>query len=143
MIFSPVNFQIMFVFRCHHVYQKKYISNQLILRYYLPNKVLSPKKYAHSLLILFFPFSSESQLLKDSSYCDRLQELNVLETVRRNRRKFEPDNEVIDFLYMQIQKNANDSKKLCLPKLVVMITIVVKNTLMIIDSQIPGPKLGL
>ena len=60
----------------------------LVLRYYLPNKALSPEKYAHSLLILFLPFSSDSELLKDGSYCHRPQELNVLETVRRNRRKF-------------------------------------------------------
>ena len=41
----------------------------LVLRYYLPNKALNSVKYAHSLLILFFLFSSESQLLKDGSYC--------------------------------------------------------------------------
>ena len=38
---------------------------RLVLRYYLPYKILSPDKYAYSLLILFFPFSSESLLLKD------------------------------------------------------------------------------
>ena len=51
-------------------------------------------------------------MFKDSSYSDRLQELNVLETDRRNRQKFEPHSVVIDFLYMQIQKNANDSKRI-------------------------------
>ena len=50
-------------------------------------------------------------MLKDGSYCYTLHKLNVLETVRRNRRKFQPDSEVHDYLYMQIQKNANDSKR--------------------------------
>ena len=81
---------------------------RFVLRHYLPSKVLSPTKYAHSLLILFFPFSSVSQLLKGGTYCDRLQELNVLDTVRRNHRKFDQHIEIIDSLCMQIQKNAND-----------------------------------
>ena len=81
-------------------------------------------------------------MLKDGSYCHTLHKLNVLETVRRNRRKFQPDSEVHDSLYMQIQKNTNDSKRVmftetsspshdshepCIP----------------LDSQIQGPKLEL
>ena len=49
--------------------------------------------------------------MKDSNCCDNLQELNVLETVKRNWRKFELDSEIIGSLYMQIQKNANDSNR--------------------------------
>ena len=41
-------------------------------------------------------------IYKDGSCCHWLQKLNVLETVGRNRRKFEPDSEVIGFLYIQI-----------------------------------------
>ena len=82
-----------------------------VLQYYLPNKVLSTEKYTRSLPNLFFPFSSESKLLKDSICCDNLQELNVLETVKRNWRNFELDSEIIGSLYMQIQKNANDSNR--------------------------------
>ena len=37
-----------------------------------------------------------------------LQELNALENVRRNCRKFEPDSEISDSLCMQILNNAND-----------------------------------
>ena len=40
-----------------------------------------------------------------------MQELNILETVRRNRRTFEPDSKIIDSLYMQIQENAYDPKR--------------------------------
>ena len=54
--------------------------------------------------------------MKDGSYCDRLKELNVLETVRRNLRMFEPESEVIDSLYMQIQRNANDSIRIMFTK---------------------------
>ena len=60
---------------------------------------------------MFLLFSSESQLWKNSSYCDRLQKLNVLQSVGRNCRTFKADSEVIDYLYMQIQKNANGSKR--------------------------------
>ena len=84
---------------------------RLVLQYYQSNKVLSLEKNAHCLLILFLPFSSESKLLKDCSYCDRLSELDVLERVKRNPRKFESDCEIIDSIYRQIYKNANDSKR--------------------------------
>ena len=106
---------------------------------------MSPEKYANILLILFLSFFFESQLFKDGSYCDRLQELNVLETVKKNHKKFEPNSEIIDSVYMQIQKNANDSN-------IILFTetsspgnevTVVKNPVMILDSQIEGPKLGL
>ena len=111
----------MLVLRCHRVYQKKYTFSPqqvlkkrncwLVLQYYQSNKVLSLEKNAHCLPILFLPFSSESRLLKDCSYCDRLSELDVLERVKRNPRKFESDCEIIDSIYRQICKNANDSKR--------------------------------
>lgn len=122
MIISQVNLQEMLGVNFIVFNRKIYIQSapkqvmkrracRLVLQYYLPNKTLSPEKYAHSLLIVFFPFSSESQLLKDESYCHTLQELNLLEAVRRNRRKFEPDKEVIDSLYTQIKENAIESKR--------------------------------
>ena len=76
---------------------------------------------------------------------ERLQELNVLEDVRRNRRKFEPDSEITDSLCMQIQNNANDLNR-------VMFTETNSPGNDCHCSQVPsndsrqlntGPKLGL
>ena len=91
---------------------------------------------------MFSPFSSESQFLKDGSYCDRLQELNVLETeeIAESLYMLFDNLSLHDSLYMQIQKNANDSKRATFTETT---AIVVKNPAMIRDSQIEGPKLGL
>ena len=68
-----------------------------------------------------------------------------METARINRWKFEPGMEVVDSLYTQIQKNANDSK-------IVMFTETSspgngshcsQNPVMVLDSQIQVPKLRL
>ena len=47
-----------------------------ILRYHMPNKLLSPEKFAHYAMLLFFRFRDEKQLLSDCPplYQDKLQE---------------------------------------------------------------------
>ena len=47
-----------------------------ILRYHMPNKLLSPEKFAHYAMLLFFWFRDEKQLLSDCPplYQDKLQE---------------------------------------------------------------------
>ena len=47
-----------------------------ILRYHVPNKLLSPEKFAHHVMLLFFPFRDEKQLLSGCPplYQNKLQE---------------------------------------------------------------------
>ena len=68
-----------------------------VLRTYTPNRHLYPEKYAHHLLMLFFPFRNEENDLKlDGSYMLKLSEPDVLEIVNSNRELFEPNSELVE-----------------------------------------------
>ena len=53
----------------------------------MPNKLLSPEKYAHYVMLLFFPLRNEKQLLSGSPplYQNKLQKQVVQDVVNRNR----------------------------------------------------------
>ena len=61
-----------------------------ILRYFTPNINRSYEVYAHHLLILFYPFQTESDLKSDNSCTKKLAARDVIETVNRNRLIIEP-----------------------------------------------------
>jgi len=55
------------------------------------------EKYAHHVLMLFFPFRNEEQDLKlNNSYIEKLVIPSVLETVNRNQQLFEPNAELVE-----------------------------------------------
>ena len=58
-----------------------------ILRYHVPNKILSPEKCTHYVLLLFFPFRDEKQLLSGCPplYQNKLQEKGIQNVVNRNK----------------------------------------------------------
>lgn len=60
-----------------------------VLRYHTPNKVTHLEAYAHHLLMLFYPFRFESDLLssKTETYIDNP---NISSIVNENKQKFEP-----------------------------------------------------
>ena len=72
-----------------------------VLRYHVPNKYIHPEKYAHHLLLLFFPFRAEEKLKAGipASYQNKLLEEGVQEIVYRNKHKFEPFAEIVDEAY--------------------------------------------
>ena len=63
-----------------------------ILRYHIPNKLLSPAKFPHHLLLLFSPFRDEEELLSGFSpmHQNKLQEDGGQCVVNMNKMKFEP-----------------------------------------------------
>ena len=69
-----------------------------ILRYHTPNHVSYPESYAHHLLILFFPFRNESELLclEQNNYSSKLNNPDVLQVVKDNKQKFEPCGNLVD-----------------------------------------------
>ena len=68
---------------------------QKVLRYYTPNKHKFPEKYAHHMLMLFYPFRSEELDLKEAgSYVAKLNNSEVIEIVNRNRTAFEPEGDL-------------------------------------------------
>ena len=62
---------------------------QKVLRYYTPNKHKFPEKYAHHMLMLFYPFRSEESDLKEAgSYVAKLNNDDVITIVNRNKLDF-------------------------------------------------------
>ena len=70
---------------------------QKVLRYFTPNKDDHPEKYAHHLLMLFFPFRDEERDLKDrDSYSLKLSDPTILEIVNKNKLIFEPNTDLVE-----------------------------------------------
>ena len=62
-----------------------------VLRYHTPNRKVDPEAYAHHLLLLFYPFREETELLCETSktYSAKLSKPDVVETINRNKTVFE------------------------------------------------------
>ena len=62
-------------------------SRKVVLRYHKTSRNIYPEKYSHSLLISFYPFTNEYDLMLDGSYGAKLSEENALEFVSRYKQK--------------------------------------------------------
>ena len=78
-----------------------------IFRYHVTNKPLSPKKFAHRVMLLFFLFRDEKKLLSGSPplYQSKLQQQGVQGVINRNKIKFEPYDDLIDQAFSQFNEN--------------------------------------
>ena len=74
----------------------------------MPNKLLSPGKFAHHVMLLCFPFRDEKQLLSGcpASYQNKLQELGAQDVVNRNKVKFESYGDLVDQVFSQCNENS-------------------------------------
>ena len=78
-------------------------NQKLVLRYYKPNRQFYPEKFAYHVLLLFYPFINESDLIsKDGTYSSKLLEPVISASVNQNRQIFEPNTEFIDSLLLEI-----------------------------------------
>ena len=68
-------------------------SVKKILRYHTPNANLNPEKHAHHLLMLFYPFRREQELLsvEEKGFLTKLNQPNVLTIVKRSLRRISSD----------------------------------------------------
>ena len=67
-----------------------------VLRYHTPNKAKEPELYFHHLLMLYFPWRDETDLLSsDQTYMSKFYEPDVQTIVERNRSLFESDADAI------------------------------------------------
>ena len=75
-----------------------------ILRYHVPNKLLSPEKFAHHLL---HPFKDEKQLLSGCPplYQNKMQEQGVQDVVNRSKVNFEAYGDLVDQAFSQFNEN--------------------------------------
>ena len=58
-------------------------DRKLVLRYYKPNKELHPEKYAHHMLMLFYPFRREDELISNGKFTEKLAEADVVAVVNK------------------------------------------------------------
>ena len=74
----------------------------------MPNKLLSPEKFAHHAMLLFFPFRDEKQLLLccPPLFQNKLQEKGVQDVVNRNKIKLEPYGDLVDLAFFQFNENS-------------------------------------
>ena len=85
----------------------RYRKVRTVLQYHVPNKLLSPEKFAHHVLLLFYPFRDEKELLSGFSplYQNKLQEQGVQDVVNTNKIKFvEPHVDFIDQAYSEFNE---------------------------------------
>ncbi|XP_078375419.1 uncharacterized protein LOC144658809 isoform X2 [Oculina patagonica] len=79
-----------------------------VIRFHTPSKTKEPEKFYHHLLMLYFPWRKESDLLGrgDQLYLTKFQDPVVNAKVETNRRMFEPNAEAVDMALQMLSENA-------------------------------------
>ena len=77
-----------------------------VIRFHTPSKAKEPEKFYHHLLMLYFPWRKETDLLGDDQlYSTKFQEPEVFSKVETNRRTFESNAEAIDTALQMVNEN--------------------------------------
>ena len=77
-----------------------------VVRFHTPSKTTESEKYCHHLLILYYPWHQESDLLgHDNKYSTKLEESSVRLIVQGNQSAFEPFSEAVDEAIQFINSN--------------------------------------
>ena len=77
-----------------------------VIRFYKPSKTTDPEKYFHHVLMLYFPWREESDLIgPEGNICIKLHDPLVRQTVNRNQASFEPYGEAVEEALECIQDN--------------------------------------
>ena len=67
-----------------------------VIRYHTPNKTKEPEKYFHHLLMLYYPWRQETELLgNEQTYMSKFYEPEVEAVVEHNKNTFEPDSDAV------------------------------------------------
>ena len=77
-----------------------------VIRYYKPNKDSEYEKYCHHLLMLFYPWRNELELLgEEHTYASKLACAAVADVVQQNKNKFEFDSDEIEEAMEYVRNN--------------------------------------
>ena len=77
-----------------------------VIRYHTPNNTKEPERYFHHLLMLYYPWRNESELMAaDQSYTSKFYEPNVQDVVESNRSVFEPDADAVTEALENLRNN--------------------------------------
>ena len=74
-----------------------------IIRYHTPNGQINLEGYSHHLLMLFYPFRNEAELIceNDQTYTTKLNEPHILSIVNQNKANFEPWGDLVELSLRQ------------------------------------------
>ena len=75
-----------------------------VLRFYEPNNSKDAEGYAHHLLMFYFPYRNENDLLTNNSYIETLRNTNVTQVVESNKSIFEPYSGMVDNAFLNFQE---------------------------------------
>ena len=71
-------------------------KSKAVLRYHTPNRTKEPEKYFHHLLMLYYPWRSEDNLIgKEKTYASKFYETETNAIVKQNQLIFEPDADAV------------------------------------------------
>ena len=77
-----------------------------VIRYHTPNKRKEPEKYFHHLLMLYYPWRDESNLLaRDQTYGSKFYDDEVQTVIEHNRAIFEADAEAVTEALESLRNN--------------------------------------
>ena len=77
-----------------------------VLRYHTPNKIKERESYFHHLLMLYYPWRDENNLMaSDQTYTSKFYEPDVQTIVEHNRAIFEPDADAISEAFEALKSN--------------------------------------
>ena len=80
-----------------------------VLRYHVPSREKQPEAFAHHLLMMFYPFRKESDLLSsNSSYSEKLLEPSVLDIVNINKQICEPYGNLVEEAMIYLRNNVEN-----------------------------------
>ena len=82
-------------------------KKKCVLRYHVPNKTTKPEAYAHHMLLMFYPFRSESELnaTPSGTYTEKLSQPGVIDIINLNKQKCEPYGQMVDDAFAYFSEN--------------------------------------
>ena len=83
-----------------------------LLRFHVPNNILYPEKFAHHILLLFYPFRDAKKLssVLPPLYQNKLLEQGVQVIVNINKIKFEPYGDLVDEVYSRLNETLTNNQ---------------------------------
>ena len=67
-----------------------------VIRYHTPNKTKEPEQYFHHLLMVYYPWRQETELLgNEQTYMSKFYEPEVQTVVEHNKNTFDPDSDAV------------------------------------------------
>ena len=79
---------------------------KVVIRYHTPNKTKEPEQYFHHLLMLYYPWRQENDLIgTEQTYMSKFYEPDVQTMVQHHRNIFEPDSDAVTEALDMLRRN--------------------------------------